>query len=121
MVDKDGIVLFVSDKSDLPTVYGFFIPNAGSKVSLRTKLALDIIYSVNYYFRVNSAYIENETLIVELPDQIRVIFPLEGDSNVLVGSLILIINEIKKNGSEFFGFSQIQTIDLRYKNPVIRG
>jgi hypothetical protein len=55
-------------------------------------------------------------LLVELPGQIRVIFPLEGDSDILLGGLRLIYSKIKEDGN-LAGYSQI---DMRYKNPVLR-
>lgn len=67
---------------------------------------------------------ENNSLLVELNDYPKIIFPLEGDREVLVGTAIFILSKINKIGISDGKIADIQsrisTIDLRYKNPVIK-
>jgi hypothetical protein len=67
-------------------------------------------------YQVGQSSIQDGSLLVELPGQIRVIFPLEGDSEILLGSLRLIYSKVREDGN-LAGYSQI---DLRFTNPVLR-
>jgi len=46
----------------------------------------------------------------------KVIFPLNGDKDLLLGSMNLIFSRLPSLKEA----STIETIDLRYKNPVLR-
>jgi len=50
-----------------------------------------------------------------MKDGFRVIFPLEGDTQVLLGSLRLIYSKIQTSGNPE-GFRQV---DLRFVSPVL--
>jgi hypothetical protein len=57
-----------------------------------------------------------------LKDGNKAIFPLEGDRDVLVGAFRLIYSQLNQDAqtSKIEGVKTPFTIDLRYKNPVIR-
>jgi hypothetical protein len=122
LVDKEGIVLYNTDFSDLPNIAGLKDRNKGEKVSGSDLLALKLIYDSFYYYKIKNGIIENDSLVIEVPDKIRVIFPLVGDEEVLMGSFGIIYNEyLKGENSKLYGAGRnIDTIDLRYKNPVIK-
>ena len=118
LVDAAGTVLEHTDQANLPTVVAAgSLPNPGSRVDDKIYLALKLTGGVYKMYKTGNAVIEGDTLTVELPGPIRVIFPLTGkDSDFLLGSLRLIYTNIK-NGEYGNRFSEI---DLRYKNPVLR-
>jgi len=56
--------------------------------------------------------------------EILIIFPLEGDRDVLMGSLQLVLSQLN-SGSEDFRIeealgSKPKVVDFRYKNPIVR-
>lgn len=123
--DNSGSEALVSiDGEVLSTGMGFILPivktsqvlsKPGQNVGETNLFALKIISGVFEMYGVGTGVIQNDGLVVDLPAQIRVIFPLEGDSKALLGALKLIY--AKTQGDLAGKFSQI---DLRYVNPVLR-
>lgn len=118
LVDNEGTVLAISDNTELPVVLlAEDLPDVGSKVNNKNLLALNLINGVNKMYQISTGTIETDTLLVDLPGGIRVIFPLVGaDEDILLGSLRLVYSNIQNVG-EGKSYSQI---DLRYENPVLR-
>jgi hypothetical protein len=117
MLDEKGVVLSMDEK----TRYVILIKDApnlglGQKVSNEDLFALKLIYGVNQMYQIPSGAVQGESLAVELPQGIRVIFPMkDAEVEVLLGSLRLIYNKIT---TDYPGvYSQI---DMRYKNPILR-
>jgi len=116
LIDQKGVILALADSSNLPTVIGTEpIKNVGELINSRDLFALNLISGVNEMYQVLYGTITNDTLVVDIPPGVRVIFPLEGDFEVLLGSLRLIYAKI--TASYLGTYSQI---DMRYKNPVLR-
>jgi hypothetical protein len=118
LVDKDGMVLEITDNSALPSVETSSpLPKVGQTVDSDTFFALKLENGIFQMYQVNSGEMQNGTLLVELPGQIRVILPLEdADSDLLLGSLRLIYSTIQSGGNK----NLYKEIDMRYKNPVLR-
>jgi hypothetical protein len=53
-------------------------------------------------------------LVVDMGTGFRVIFPLEGDEQVLLGSLRLIYSKIQTSN-----LNNYKQVDLRFANPVL--
>lgn len=120
-VDTEGLVLDERQTSNLPGVYiNEKLPSPGQNVSEKQYFALEIVYGVSKITSFGKTYLQEDTLSVYLIDGKKVLFPSQGDRDFLLGSLALILNELKKDGSDFkISKGQIETIDLRYKNPVL--
>lgn len=118
LVDKEGRVLAKSNQTDLPTVsVNEDLPGIGEKVSDKNLFALELTYGLFKMYQVGLGTIEGDSLLVEIPGGVRVLFPLVGsDKDLLLGSLRLIYANIQ-DGSGKMLYSQI---DLRYGNPVLR-
>lgn len=101
LFDSKGRFLGETEKTSVPTVV-----QSGSTPNL---FALFIVEGVSKISQVNKGEIVNSSLVIELPSGKRVIFPLEGDKDLLLGSFRLIYSEITN-----------KEIDLRFKNPVLR-
>lgn len=116
LVDNKGDVLAVEASNNLPFLEtSENPPNVGEKISDTSQFALEIIADMYYIYQVQKGKIENDGLSIELSKGLTVIFPLEGDRERLVSALILIISRLKdENGKS------VTTIDLRFKNPVIK-
>lgn len=117
LVDKDGIALSIASDSALPvvTVTGN-LPKIGQYIGDSNFFALNLATGIYQMYQIGDSQVQDNSLLVELPGQIRVIFPLEGDTQILLGSLRLIYSKIQSDGN----MSKYSQIDLRFKNPVLR-
>lgn len=116
LIDKDGMIIALTQSAALPTVISLSdFKKVGEKVDENILFALNIISGVNDIYQINVGKIENDSLLVDMASGIRVIFPLEGDYKVLLGSLRLIYTKITTDYSGIYS-----QIDMRYKNPVLR-
>ena len=117
LIDKEGYVVAISDSSNLPQITSSEKPkNVGEKTTDKDLAALKIIEGVYSMYQVQKGTIIEDSLTVELPSQIKVIFPLVGyDRDVLLGELRLIYSKIETEES-----GKYKEIDLRFKNPVLR-
>lgn len=116
LVDNKGIILSLVDSTPLPTlVTQEPISKPGQVVSNQDLFALNLILGMNAMYQINYGTIMNDSLVVDMNTGVRVIFPLEGDDQVLLGAVRLIYTKVTSN---YLGtYSQI---DMRYKNPVLR-
>lgn len=117
LVGADGKILSVSGGTTLPAVFTDNInKKPGDNIEGGQLFALKIVSGVFEMYQVRSGILQNNTLLVELPAGTRVIFPLEGDTDILLGSLRLIYSRIQS--ADYAG--KYKEIDLRFKNPVLR-
>ena len=117
LADKEGIVLSRAQDSALPVItLEEDLPGVGQNISQANLFALNLAVGTYQMYQIRESVVQDGSLLVELPGQIRVIFPLEGDSEILLGSLRLIYSKLREDGN-LAGYSQI---DLRYGNPVLR-
>lgn len=131
LVDKEGYVLSFQDMTPLPFIKDEkHPPPVGEKVDEERLFALQLILDVYGSYQTQQGKIENDSLTVELKTGERVIFPLEGDRQVLAASLSVILAKLNRqedgtkinnsDGEVFENCTSGCTIDLRYKNPVVR-
>lgn len=124
LLDEQGNVLSDSNETNLAyaTLSGD-LPAVGMKVDAGQVFALGILSDLASSYQISKGELVDDGLLVELPTKTKVLFPLEGDHELLLGSFILVINQLNsvKVGStmEKVGLAS-KTLDLRYKNPVIR-
>ena len=120
VLDDKGVILEKVETTNLPyilTVDNF--PNLGEPVESKKTFALEIIYGIYYLYQVKSGEIVNDSLEVKIPEAGKVIFPLVGEKDILLGSMKLILSRLnQEENSPKIG--KVKEIDLRYKNPVIR-
>ncbi|MDO8452608.1 MAG: hypothetical protein Q7S79_02550, partial [bacterium] len=115
-VDKDGIVVGFSQNSSLPVLnYNSGEHNlvVGKTADDSFKEAVKLLNSLSYNFNIQVGSLEGSTLHALLPENIKVICPLDKETSVLSGSLQLILARSKMEGN------LPRVIDLRYKNPVL--
>jgi len=75
-----------------------------------------ILLSLNDLYGIRTIRVIDNYLRAELPSGYEVLMSMDGDIDVLLGSLRLILFQLNEKPQEF----RINTIDLRYKNPVIK-
>ena len=111
VLDNKGTVLEKTDKTNLPyVVTDDSLPNIGETIDAKKRFSLELVYDIYYLYQVKSGEIVNDSLEVKIPEAGKIIFPLGGERDILLGSMKLILSRAGK----------FKEIDLRYKNPVIR-
>lgn len=121
-IDKYGKVLELRESCNLPVGYiddrAF---NVGEEIDKEYLSALDLLNNIFISYNVKEGSIKDNFLEINLPQGYMVIFPLNEDNQILLGSLRLIINRLNTSDSESRIIEdRINVIDLRYENPVLR-
>ena len=119
LVDVGGVVVRIQDNSNLPLVIlGENPPNVGEKVNPKSLFALQTVSDLYRLYQIKEGSLVNDSLETYLPSGEKVIFPLEGDRELLVGSLALIISRLNQAPKD--SNIKVSVIDLRFKNPVLK-
>jgi len=114
LIDGNGYAITIEDSTGLPRlITPESLPNVGEKVTEETLFALELLYDMFSFYQVRTGKIDKSSLVIELSRGPKVIFPLEGNRQALLGSLRLVLAKLNSD-------SQVSTIDLRFKNPVIK-
>jgi hypothetical protein len=123
LVDDKGYILSETTSTSLPYLVVSEIELAqGELVKDELLFSLKLLYDMNTLFQTAYGEYTNEGVIVRLPNGHKVIFPTEGDVKVLVGGARLIYQQLNSQAQETridIG-DEALTIDMRFKNPVIR-
>lgn len=122
LVSSEGYVLTRSSSTNLPTISAeSSFPSVGEKVSTDAHFALEIIYDVYPLYQVERSTMDSKGLHVFISEGLEIIFPLEGDRQILLGSLNLILSQLRggKEDPKIEEVSDVEIIDLRFKNPVL--
>lgn len=106
LYDRSGFLVGEATSSQLPRVSGNIDPKNLNFVILTFS-------DINTFYNSREAKIEGDHMIVHGIEGKTVIFPLQGSRDYLFGALNLILSRLPK------GY-EISTIDLRFKNPVLR-
>lgn len=123
LVGEDGYVLAFQENPALPFItIDEAPPNVGEKVKDKTLFALNMMKDMTELYQAKSGAIKDDSLVVVLKTGQTVIFPLEGDKQILIASLGVILTRLNSEGDEtkIKTGTQSAVIDLRFKNPVIR-
>ncbi len=111
LVDASGNILANVKETNLPKVTTAITLSHEEVIYITTLMAkLHILYNTN------SASVTADGIFIDNIDGKKVIFPLSADTDVVIGSLVLIISRLPSVKEA----STISVIDLRYKNPVLR-
>lgn len=121
-INNDGVVTSIVDHTDLPKLVTDDKVDVGKNVPDGTLFALLLLKDLNKTFMIESAVLSDGSMTVEIKPATKVVFPLSGDRQVLIGSLVLIYDDLNnQNGSKLnTKGKKIDTIDLRFKNPVLK-
>lgn len=119
ILDKTGRVIAVEKTTSLPIIN----VNDGTDINYQIGASVpdNLIFALNLSRQIFAGY--GVKLIIVEPDRIevslksvKVIFPTQGEVDVLIGSLNLILSRLNNAQGEI----RMGEIDLRYKNPIIR-
>lgn len=130
LIDEEGHVIAYKEESSLPVLEAAEAPpQVGEKVSEQRLFALKLLSDMYEYYQIKEAREDGDGLYFEMDGSKQVIYPLEGDRQILIASLAVILTRLNADDSstrienvEGLKTTCLQgcTIDLRYKNPVIR-
>jgi len=118
LIDKNGLIIESTKETPLPFMQSsrnnFKI---GDNISNKEYFALKIIEKVALITTIQSSVLEDNELKITTQENRLIRFPLEGDIDVLVGSLRLIFSRLNEVAQ---GIKIVREIDLRFANPVLR-
>lgn len=124
LVDNQGYVVSEAQETILPfAIINSDLPQVGTKLDDSQIFALTLLKDLSKSYQLSEGSLSEEGLLVTLPTKVSILFPLEGDRDVILGSFILVINQLNsvKEGSTMEKVNLTgKIIDLRFKNPVIR-
>lgn len=119
-IDEDGYALSIVDTTSLPTLNASgVLPNPGDKVDEETLFGLRIIYNISSIYKINNAELKKDQLNIKLDDGKTIVFPLTGDMQYLIGAMNMVLLRLN-NVSTDTKIVNVNYIDLRYKNPVLK-
>lgn len=117
LIGEDGHILELSDSTGLPTlIITGNLKKVGEEIDTNQSFALKLIQGINDMYQINTGTVVDNSLVVELPTSIKVLFPLDGDTQILLGSLRVVYTKVESDDQK----GRYKEIDLRFKNPVLR-
>lgn len=122
-VEENGEILALFNETNLPYVeFENLTLNTGEKVTKEAQTALFLQERIFSSYQVRSGEVKGEALVVILPEGYTVLFPLDRDHEELMGALSLILSALKgsSEASKIDVGINVKTIDLRFKNPVLK-
>ncbi|MFC1710481.1 hypothetical protein ACFL0F_02380 [Patescibacteria group bacterium] len=123
LVDKAGFIVDAGTFSNLPTLeIEGNIPNVGEKISDDVSFTLGVFSDLYRLYQLDVGRMYPNYSEFTLPGGYKVIFPTEGDGEILIGSMLVILNQLnsEEQNSRIDIVKDMKIIDLRYKNPVIK-
>jgi len=121
LVDDDGYVLSFQDTTSLPVlVVNGRQYSKGEKVDGEILFSSKIMRGMHAYYEVEGIEIRDNSLYTHLTNGLKVIFPLEGDEEVLLGSFVAVFSKLNSQQDDFRIEKKIREVDLRFDNPVLR-
>lgn len=117
ILDKNGLIIEIKEETSLPILVDeSFVGKLGQIVDPKKIFLLQIIEKVNWLYSVNRGKIGSNHLLIVLKDETKVFFPLEGDVDLLVGSLRLIFSRLNDSQEGI----KMREIDLRFRQAILR-
>jgi hypothetical protein len=125
IIDSEGIVITKSAKTTLPVILtdSAIDTKIGEKVNNELKFVSSLQNDLYTIYGNKLSYLEKGVFKAQINGGINVIFPNYGDRDLLIGSLRIILSRLNRNEEAFRirnESSVVKTIDLRFKNPVIK-
>lgn len=119
LVDKNGLILSKDLASNLPVLNVNSPLNIGEYINDNYKFALKLLEKTIFLYDIQSAEIIDSELKVTKKDSIIIRFPVEGDTDFLIGSLRLIFSRLNE-ASQGIRMEDVHEVDLRFQSPILR-
>jgi cell division protein FtsQ len=118
LVNKEGLVLNIVSETNLPVLVSNVDLSLGGRLDDNHLFALKLIEKISFLYTIVSNTIENNELKILTTEKL-VRLPLEGDVDLLVGSLRLIFSRLNE-ASQGIRMEDVAEIDLRFQSPILR-
>lgn len=109
----EGYLLEKATETQLPVVR---IKDISVITDDQMKFVIEMAYTLNQTYNVNSVLIQEGGMEFEMANAPKIIFPVQGDIDVLLGSLTFVLSQLNSQLGDF----RMESVDFRFKNPVIR-
>lgn len=110
LLDKNGEIISNVKDTNLPKIL-----SSNELKNNELVFVISLMRDLNFFYDVSMGKIADNALMVEIQSK-KIIFPVVGDKDLLLGSLNLIFSRLR----ELKDASTIGIIDLRFKNPILR-
>lgn len=126
ILSEDGNVISITDKDLLlPTLLiDLDLPVKGAVLDKSVIFALSIIKDIKFMYNIDYGTLTPDGLVIEVDSKKRLLFPLEGDREVLVGGAMYVLGRLNNKSSitkqEKNLLESGIVIDMRFDNPVLR-
>jgi cell division septal protein FtsQ len=119
LVEENGLILAWGNNTNLPKlIVAENLLAVGEKVSPDKLFGLALMSDLSYFYQVNNGKLTEQRLEILLNGR-TVLFPLEGDRQVLLGALKVILSQLNAEPQDP-KMEKISIIDLRFKNPILK-
>jgi hypothetical protein len=123
-IDNEGYITGIWQETQLPIL----VIDKSSQFQVGQKIPDELLYAVNISFQSYKKYdsrlslLKADSIEVDLPIGTKAIFPRSGEPDVLFGSLSLILSRLNTEelALRIDKDHLPSSIDLRYKNPVLK-
>jgi hypothetical protein len=113
LYSKDGILLETEEETQLPVVR---IMDISVITKEQMNFVIEMAHALNQTYNVNAIVIQQGGMEFEVTGSPKIIFPVQGDIDVLLGSLTFVLSQLNSQLGDF----RMEFIDFRFKNPVIK-
>lgn len=129
LADSSGKILSYKEDSLLPHLkIQSQPPSVGENVDDQTMFGLKLLSYMNSIYQTREGSLDDNGVYFELKNGPKIVFPSDGEAKELVGGVVLIINELNKQqhesrmkeGQDLSNCGSACTVDLRFRNPVVR-
>lgn len=121
IVSLDQTFISTAENTQLPKLY---IDSSDYIDHPDFGFCIELLSSLSQYYSVNEAIWTNNSFLIVYNESTEIVFPTQGDIDVLLGSLEVMLFRLNSalQNSKISNVSadKIHTIDLRYKNPIIK-
>lgn len=117
LFDKKGVSLGEVSETSLPIIIVYEVP-AKEKFGFAVRLAREVLK----YYMGRDIRLDRHGIYATVQNGVEVVLPLEGDIDVLLGSLEVTLSQLNEDGKNptiSLESGKTYKVDLRYKNPVI--
>ena len=113
LYSEEGVLLDMENETQLPTVR---IMDISVITEEQMQFVVAMAYILNQTYNVQTVVIQQGGMEFEVTGAPKIIFPVQGDIDVLLGSLTFVLSQLNSQLGDF----RMEFIDFRFKNPVIK-
>lgn len=113
LYSEDGYLLSIAKETQLPTIN--LLDKSVATIN-QTKFVIEMAYALNQTYNVNMLVVRDGGMEFEVLGAPKIVYPIQGDIDVLLGSLTFVLSQLNTQLGDF----KMESVDFRFKNPVIR-